>query len=69
LTQLIASIGYIFNTIDSVNWLEMHTCGDLFTDCLLENDIDDEIDSLSPDSFYPPSFATPDRAIGVETFA
>ena len=36
----------------------MHTCGDLFTDCLLENDIDDEIDSLSPDSFDSPSFYT-----------
>ena len=55
----------IFDECDSVSWLNVYTCDDSCADGLIDNDVCDEINfcdeinSLSPDSSDPSSFAHP----------
>ena len=55
----------IFDGFDTVNWLDVYACNDSYVDELIDNDICDEIDSLSPDS---PSFThTPDPVLELKS--
>ena len=54
----------IFDGFDTVNWLDVYACDDSYVDGLIDNDICDEIDPLTPNSSYSPSFAhTPDPVL------
>jgi len=46
----------IFDEINCVNWLDVYICDDLCDDGLIENNLCDEIGSLSPDSSNSLSF-------------
>ena len=52
----------IFDEFDSVNWLDVYACDDSYANGLIEDDICNEIDSLSLDSSESPSCVshTPD---------
>ena len=54
----------IFDRFDTVNWLDEYACDDLCVDWLIDKDICDETNPLSPDSSDSPSFAhTPDPVL------